>query len=139
MNLPAMLAAIGVGLASLSVGCAPNQSLSDTEAASGQLRVGLDDYHIRLPAKAIDPGPVRLEVHNVGADQHDLRIDTAGQKVATTRRLRQGEEATLTVDIPSDAEEVTLWCTVPGHRNQGMSATLSVQEAARSENGSAEQ
>lgn len=135
MNIPAMLAAIGVGLASLSVGCAPDESLSGAEPASGQLRVGLDDYHIRLPAKAIDPGPLRLEVHNVGADQHDLRIDTDGQKVATTRRLTQGEDATLAVDIPSDADEVTLWCTVAGHRNQGMRATLSVQKAAESDGG----
>lgn len=133
MNLPGMLAAIGVGLASLSVGCAPDQSLSDTEAASGQLRVGLDDYHIRLPAKAIDPGALRLEVHNVGADQHDLRIDTDGQKVANTRRLRQGEDATLMVHVPSRADEITLWCTVAGHRSQGMSATLRVQEAAKAD------
>lgn len=133
-----MLAAIGVGFASLSVGCAPDNGPADAEPASGQLRVGLDDYHIRIPTEAIEPGPLRLEVHNVGADQHDLRIDSDGQKIANTRRLRQGQDATLTVDISSDVDEVTLWCTVAGHRNQGMSVTLSVQKAAKSDEAGAE-
>lgn len=139
MSVPAMLAAIGVGVASLALGCASDNGPADAEPVSGQLRVGLDDYDIRLPATAVEPGSLRLEVQNVGADQHDLRLDADGQKTANTKRLSQGEEATLTVDIPSDVDEVTVWCTVAGHRNQGMSATLSVQETTRSENGHADQ
>ena len=70
-------------------------------------------------------GSYTFKVQNVGTIPHDLTIEgpnvTGGKK---TTLITPGGTATLTVTL--DTGSYTLYCSVPGHRAAGMSATLAV-------------
>lgn len=111
-------------LAVAVAGCSETPSASEREAAS-EVRVGLVDYDITTPSVAVRPGSVTLRVTNAGQTAHDLRV--AGQE--TTARLATldpGEADTLEFEVSEGEDELTLWCTLPGHRQQGMETTLPV-------------
>jgi len=68
-----------------------------------------------------------IHVVNGGVLQHDFYIDELGIE---TEMLNGGDEVTVT--IPEDAEvgaEYIYYCSVPGHREQGMEGTLTIVEA----------
>jgi uncharacterized cupredoxin-like copper-binding protein len=54
---------------------------------------------------------------------HDLRVTAAGGDIAGTRLLQPGGRQTLKLAMP-EGTNLRLWCTVPGHRAQGMQTTL---------------
>lgn len=88
-------------------------------------RVGLVEWEVTTAAGALVKGPVVLVVTNAGTTEHDLRI--RGRRTdATTPRLPSGGTAQLKVDL-SGEREVELFCTVPGHRAQGMVRRLPVR------------
>jgi hypothetical protein len=102
--------------------CAPtgDPAAPSTVAADGPpadtLAVGLTDFAIATSADRVVDGTVTLEVTNAGATAHDLRI--AGDRAdLRTDVLPPGGTTTITV---------TLRCTLPGHRRQGMETSLSV-------------
>jgi hypothetical protein len=89
-----------------------------------QARVGLIEWEITTTARALAAGPVTLDVTNAGTTVHDLRIK-GDRADGQTARLGPGQTATLTIDLAGE-RRVELWCTVPGHRSQGMDTHLSV-------------
>ncbi|WP_462417510.1 multicopper oxidase domain-containing protein [Kytococcus sp. Marseille-QA3725] len=86
--------------------------------------------HVRVEAvhMRFDPGSVTvprgervvLEVVNSDDQAHDLAI--AGQQ---TPRLKAGESATL--DLGVVGEDTEGWCTIVGHRQQGMTFEVRVE------------
>jgi hypothetical protein len=90
----------------------------------GRARVGLIEWEITTTAGALVAGPVTLDVTNAGTTVHDLRIK-GDRADGQTARLGPGQTATLTVDLAGE-RRVELWCTVPGHRSQGMDTHLPV-------------
>jgi hypothetical protein len=91
--------------------------------------VGADEaeYRIRLTRSAVGAGPVVLEVRNVGQDPHDLvlrRADGAVAPIAFPPR-RPGSRQSRTVTLT--AGTWTLYCSLPGHEQLGMKATLAVK------------
>ena len=110
--------------------CAPagRQGLPPTVAVDGPpadtLAVGLTDFAIATTADRVVDGTVTLEVTNAGATAHDLRI--AGDRAdVRTDVLPPGGTTTITVTTAGQ-DALTLWCTLPGHRRQGMETSLSV-------------
>jgi hypothetical protein len=87
-------------------------------------RVGLIEWEITTTAGALTAGPVTLDVTNAGTTVHDLRIK-GDRADGQTARLGPGQTATLTIDLAGE-RRVELWCTVPGHRSQGMDTHLPV-------------
>ncbi len=74
-----------------------------------------------LPATlTVAHGAVAFDVKNVGKIPHDLAIQ-GGTKTAL---INAGQSATLTVTLK--AGTYTLYCSVPGHRQAGMVAKLTV-------------
>ena len=126
MTRTALLAAAAFALAWALTGCGAEQQ-PVASVAEDVLRVGLDDYEVRTGADAIATGELRLEVRNVGGDGPDLRIDAGGAELAATEVLARGEAAELVVDVPAAVDELELWCTLPGHRSQGMTMTVPVR------------
>lgn len=121
-------------LTALLAGCAAGGSQADPgsepaaeSVAHDELRVGLDDFEVRLGADAVAAGELRLDVVNVGGDAHDLQVDADGHTLAATDVLARGESGELSIEIPAGAGELELWCTVPGHRSQGMVTTVPVE------------
>lgn len=67
-------------------------------------------------------GAVELKVTNTGTVQHDLTVEGTG---VATKLLDPG--ATETIPLGDLAEgEYTIFCSVPGHKDAGMAATLMV-------------
>lgn len=122
------LLAAAPALLALLAGCNTGEPAGDTAVVSEVLRIGLDDYDVRTSADAAAPGTLRLDVRNVGRDTHDLQIDAGGQPLGATETLAPGATSELSVDVPADASELELWCTLPGHRAQGMATTLRVTD-----------
>lgn len=127
MSRRRLLAVAAPVLMALLAGCSTGEPAGDAVAAE-VLRVGLDDYEVRTSASAAAPGELRLEVRNVGGDAHDLQIDADGEKLAATEVLGPGETGEITIEVPADASQLTAWCTLPGHRAQGMATTLRVTD-----------
>ncbi len=70
----------------------------------------------------VRPGDT-ITVTNTGVGTHDFTVDELG----ITQDLPNGEPVTIT--IPADAQpgEFAFYCSVPGHREQGMEGTLIIE------------
>jgi plastocyanin len=118
-----IVAATGGGVPPVA-GSAPVASDAAADAPS-EVAFELDDLTVRPAAATIAPGG-SVEVVNVGAIPHDLVV-LDGE--VGTPMLDSGEVVDFGVD---DLEPGTylLICTVPGHREAGMEATLTVAGAS---------
>lgn len=116
---------IATALAALVIaGCSSQQSSAGTVPAR-ELRVGLSEYDVVVSHAAAMPGDLSLTITNAGAEAHDLRVD-GGQVPAATAAIPPGKTTTLQVQVSPDQDELVLWCTVRGHRSQGMLTRLAV-------------
>lgn len=113
----------------LLAGCGPSSPLTVQAGAGSQLRAGLLDYEVALSHGTVTTGRLTVVVTNAGAQAHDLRIDGAETTLATTVLLRPGESTEVSLEIGRGETELVVWCTLPGHRAQGMAATIPVVEA----------
>ena len=116
-------AALGLVLL-LAGACAPAPAPVDAAEAADTIDVGLTDFAIATSAERLRDGRVTLQVTNAGATAHDLRV--AGDGIAhTTSVLAPGASTVIQLDV-SRAQALVLWCTLPGHRRQGMEATVRI-------------
>lgn len=116
-----MIRIVGVALAAFAlVGCG-----SEDEAVepSNDLAIEAGDLYYEPTNLAASPGDVTFTMRNVGAIEHDLVIEELGDQVIIGL-IGAGETETSTIAL--EAGSYTLYCTVPGHRQAGMEATLSV-------------
>lgn len=121
MSRPLLAAAA----AALVVAACSSPELRDAgSVADGELRVGLLEYDVAVSHATVTAGLVTLAVTNAGVEAHDLRVEGTGEPAALDA-LAPGEAAELIVEAPVGAELV-LWCTLPGHRRQGMETTVAV-------------
>ena len=89
-------------------------------AAAKTIDVTESEYKIALPSlTSLAPGTYTFVVKNDGKVAHNLVVGTK-----TTALIPPGETAELTV--PLEAGTVSLFCSVDGHRQLGMNATISV-------------
>ena len=112
----AMLAAVVVfGAESEAKGAA------EKPAATGRtVQVKEKEFKITLASTTVPAGTVTFDVQNVGKIQHDLAVQ-GGKK---TPLIAGGKSAKLTVTLKKGV--VTLYCSVPGHRQLGMVTKLTV-------------
>ncbi len=91
-------------------------------AVPQMLDVELGDIYIRPQQLAAASGaPLTLNVKNAGAIQHDLQVEGVG----ATAMLDPGTDEALDLGTLADGT-YTIFCSVPGHREGGMSGTLTV-------------
>jgi uncharacterized cupredoxin-like copper-binding protein len=86
------------------------------------VRVGLTEWTIVVSRSQVPTGKLRLIVTNAGATTHDLVV-RGRRGTWETPDLAPGERARLTVRA-APHETLQLWCSMPGHRAQGMHTTL---------------
>jgi FtsP/CotA-like multicopper oxidase with cupredoxin domain len=122
-------------LALVAVACSGGSSTAagggGEQAASGpaKVEVMLSEFKID-PAAITVPADQSIEftVMNDGQAQHSFAIDVAG-KIYATDLIDPG--ATATLDVPAlDAGTYTAYCTVPGHKDLGMVATVTAGTGA---------
>lgn len=92
-----------------------------------RVEVGEAEYRITLPkstAGTLTTGVYVFHVVNRGQQVHNLVVDGPEVDNVTTRNLQPGQSADLSVQLATGT--YTLYCSIPGHRQLGMEARLSV-------------
>ncbi len=123
---------VGAAIALLGAACSASSGTQTQGGGEGTaLAIRLKELAIQPATIQVPAGePVTLNISDVGAAQHSFAVDL-GSRVLQTDMLNPGGTATL--ELPAlDAGSYQAWCTVPGHREAGMQATL----VAASGNGS---
>jgi hypothetical protein len=119
-------------VACLAVGAAGLDAAS-LAAAPSRLLVGGDEWRLTLSRKSIVPGRALIQLENRGEDEHDLRMQRITSRpnppVARWAVTQPGGLTDLTVRVSRG--RYRLWCSLPGHRELGMRATLRVSRATR--------
>jgi hypothetical protein len=96
-----------------------------------RLLVSADEFNLLLSRQTITAGPALIQFHNRGEDPHDLRLRRLPRKGLSARRTfsvpetPSGELDELEARLPSG--RYRLWCSLPGHEQAGMRATLRVK------------
>ena len=94
-------------------------------AASAGVAVSLVEMRIEPSVLTVEPGShLILHVTNNGHMQHDLRLSSGVQ----TPMLNPGQEAVL--DAGTITKALSGWCTVPGHRQAGMTMNIRLATAS---------
>jgi hypothetical protein len=124
----ALVLCCGLGIlsscsADTSKGSAPIAARGSKPARA--IRVGLSEWTITLAPTTARAGRITLTVTNAGGTGHDLVV--AGRDGSwATKELEPGQHTTLVVR-GSAGERLHLWCSIPGHRLQGMDTHLPVR------------
>ncbi len=92
---------------------------------ASDVRVGLVEWGFTKSARALVAAPSQLRVTNAGSTPHDLELIDGDRVLARVPSLRPGEQSTISADL-SGLERVTLLCTLPGHKSQGMVEQIDV-------------
>jgi uncharacterized cupredoxin-like copper-binding protein len=94
-------------------------------AGGATVRAVETEFAIDLPGgDEVEAGPVTLDVVNEGTTAHDLAVEGDGVD-DKTKLLEGGQRAKLAVSLKPGTYK--LYCTVPGHEQQGMKADLAVE------------
>jgi plastocyanin len=112
---------------SLLLGCGGNDSAAVTRGPS---TVVMTDYEFHPRDVRVRPGET-LTVLNEGGIAHNLKVERGPNprretdELAGTSSFLKGDSEQLRIDLPPG--KYVLVCTVPGHREIGMTGTLTVR------------
>jgi plastocyanin len=113
----------------IAAGCG-GDSGNGADAAGTDLTVRMSDYRFEPRDVTTRPGAV-VHVTNEGQIAHNLKIERGPDPKVRTRELGgtdsflPGDSETLTVNLPRG--RYAMVCTVPGHRELGMTGELRVR------------
>lgn len=123
------LAAFAVAVAAIvtqSGGSAGGSSSSGKDLPTGPVSATLAEWKIELDPTSHAPGEIEFNISNAGTMEHDLSIEGLD---ATSPKLEAGKTISWNAgDVPAGTYAV--FCTIPGHREQGMETKLTVGGAS---------
>ena len=100
------------------------KSSAGEAAAGGQkVSVGEVEYKIELPKTTFAPGKYTFEVENKGRIPHNLTIKGPGGTEAT-QDISAGSSSSVTVKLERGTYD--FYCSIPGHKQQGMEQKVTV-------------
>lgn len=102
------------------------QSGAPSSSAGERVDVTETEFSIALSRTDFTPGTYTFAVRNDGRAPHDLAIKGPGVDDAKTPTVLRGGRTELTVTLQPGTYE--LWCTVGGHRAEGMELDLTVSD-----------
>ena len=115
----AILGIAALLVATLALGGASMGSGEPSSAAAKTIDVELGDLFIKPAKITVEQGAqVTFRVKNAGGVEHNLAVEGG----PTTRNLKAGESADLT--FKAEKASYSLVCTIPGHKEGGMVASL---------------
>jgi len=82
------------------------------------------EWSVALGRLKAPHGRIDLYVHNYGQDDHNLAVRRLGVQYGFTGRIPSGGQKTLALTLKPGV--YNLFCSLPGHRQLGMVATLTV-------------
>jgi len=89
-----------------------------TEASISTIDINFEPKELSIAANT----DAKITVTNKGVLQHDFHVDKLD---ITSKLLNSGESDTVTINAAPGTYE--FWCTVPGHKEAGMTGTLTVK------------
>jgi uncharacterized cupredoxin-like copper-binding protein len=95
-------------------------------AVPARVQVVEKEYSVTLSRLRVHHGPVTVQVVNFGMDEHDLVIESSKTSASIWKSSLLAPEEIATKTITLARGRYTLSCAVPGHRQLGMVATLTV-------------
>jgi uncharacterized cupredoxin-like copper-binding protein len=120
MRALALLLALGAVAAALG---------ASAQAASAPQRIQVteDEWSLVLSRQRLRPGVALVEVFNIGQDAHDLVLQRKAKGAKPVRVPKLDHFMRKTVRVKLVAGAYALWCSLPRHRERGMTATLRVR------------
>jgi hypothetical protein len=112
-----VVAGVGVATANASV------ATRDTPPPARML-VYAREWSLWPSRTSLPAGRVTVQLYNRGEDAHDLRIRRRGHTIGTLAVTHSGELGQASWRLPRGTYE--LYCSLPGHRANGMHARLRV-------------
>ena len=94
-----------------------------TRAEDRDINISLTEWKLQPSRARVPAGQLRFLAEDTGDTQHALRIVGQGMDVSTDD-FGPGQSRSITMVLP--AGEYQLICPIPGHQQQGMSATITV-------------
>jgi plastocyanin len=83
------------------------------------------EFYLTLSRPLVGAGQVTVELRNYGEDPHDLVVERSGTEVGRWGEIGPGGVQAKTLSLT--AGSYTLLCSIEGHEEIGMKATLMVQ------------
>jgi len=85
-------------------------------------------YSYTLSRPQADAGAITIELNNEGEDPHNLnlQLEGGGDPVHSVADTAPGKQRVATFSLP--AGTYRLWCSLPTHDEQGMHATLILED-----------
>lgn len=102
------------------------------EGPGGHLVVEAGEFFFEILEDTAAEGTVTVELHNIGGTDHDFTIDGAiGGISVPPGHVGQGGESlpggeTTEGELQLFAGSYVYYCSVPGHREQGMEGTIEI-------------
>ena len=126
--IPLTFAACGDDEDTTTAASETSTEATTTEESSGGGGETVDISETEFALDPSDPtaaaGTVTLNVSNDGQTVHDLEVEGNGVEEVTPT-IEAGASAQLKVDL--EPGEYEIYCTIPGHADQGMEGTLTVE------------
>jgi uncharacterized cupredoxin-like copper-binding protein len=94
-----------------------------TRPEDRDVNVSLSEWKLQPSRSKVPAGQIRFLAENTGQTQHALRI-VGGDIDVTTDSFGNGDSRSVTLVLP--AGDYRLICPIPGHEQQGMTASLTV-------------
>jgi uncharacterized cupredoxin-like copper-binding protein len=90
------------------------------------VRLVAEEFRFTPNDLTIQTGDIAFAVTNRGEIEHNLAVDDpGGARVIQIAIIEPGETKSIVVSLP--AGSYVIYCTLPGHREAGMVATLRVK------------
>ncbi len=100
--------------------------LAATPPPPARALVFADEYRFAFSRRVFPAGRVRLQLKNLGEDDHDLRVlGPRGELRGETGRLHPGGLAAIRFRLPKG--RYSFLCTVGDHAARGMRGTFTVR------------
>lgn len=90
------------------------------------IRVTVTEFRFNPPELSLPSGDVTVTLVNDGRARHDLVVEGSDGELQLVAAIASGRASSGTVSLP--AGTYTFYCSVPGHRGEGMEGTLTVTE-----------
>lgn len=104
--------------------------VTPSRAAAGPAPLFIDarEWSVVLSRATVPAGPVSLQLHNAGEDDHDVRfrrLDRRGRPAGPTQKVAVTTPGAMTeARLYLRQGRWRVWCSLDGHARAGMRATL---------------
>jgi hypothetical protein len=106
---------------------APPSEAPPPASATGYLQVTAKEFTFSLSRPSVPAGATTVELLNNGEDEHDLLVQReGGSGPRHTVGTASPGGGTVAKTLSLSAGRWTLWCSLAGHKELGMRATLQV-------------